>query len=321
MTAPEIFLTVAAAVLTLGALFVIILYWIYSFAFKRAKADCDKYAGLDSEAMEPYRERNRESIKRLSELEYEDVYINSPLDGTRLHARLKLTGDSSPIQIMCHGYRSNPFRDFSGGALEALDNGHSILVIDQRAHGKSDGRTITFGIRERQDLLGWVKYVNDRFPEREIVLVGISMGGATVVAASEYEMPSAVRCIVSDCPYSCVRDELTHTARKMGFPRAVYPLIRLAGRLFGGFDTEEGDFRKSAARTRLPIIILHGDADGMVPSYMSEQLRDAAPEKIRHLTFAGANHGISYLVDRERYIGEVYGFINAHLTGDTAKAH
>ncbi len=311
------FIWLALSVLVvLLAVFAGALYWIFCFAFKRSRKDCDKFDGLDSEAMAPYREKNRESIIRLSELEYEDIYIQSPLDGIRLHARLRLLEDNSPIQILCHGYRSNPFRDFSGGALEALDNRHSVLIIDERAHLESEGRAITFGIKERYDLLGWVNYIHERFPKRKIILVGISMGGATVVAASELEMPPAVKCIVADCPYACVKDELIHTAKKLGFPAFVYPLIRLSARIFGCFDTEDGDFRRAAAKARLPIIILHGDADGLVPSYMSEQLRDAAPEKIRHLTFAGAHHGLSYLVDRERYISEVYGFINENLSED-----
>ena len=312
------FLWITAAVLfALFGIFTGALYWIYCFSFKRSRVDCDKYDGLDSEVMAPFREKNRESITALSEMTFEDVYIESPLDGIRLHARLKVTDGNSPIQILCHGYRSNPFRDFSGGAIEALDNGHGILLIDQRAHQQSEGRAITFGIRERYDLLGWASYLHGRFPTRDIILVGISMGGATVVAASELEMPDTVKCAVADCPYACVADELTHTAKKLGFPAAVYPLIRLSAKIFGGFDTRDGDFRKSAANTRIPIIIIHGEADGLVPCGMSAELRDACPEKISHVTFPDAEHGLSYLVDRDRYIAATYSFINKSLSENT----
>ena len=311
---PDLFYVIVGVVFALCVIFFGALYWIYCFAFRRSRVDCDKYDGLDSEHMAPYREKNRESITTLSEMEYEDVYIESPLDGVRLHARLRAADDGAPIQILCHGYRSNPFRDFSGGGIEALENKHGVLIIDQRAHGESEGGTITFGIRESRDLLGWINYVCERFPNKKIVLVGISMGGATVVAASGYEMPPAVKCIVADCPYSCVKDELIHTAKKIGFPGAVYPLIRLSGWIFGRFDTEDGDFRNSVKRATLPIIILHGEADGLVPCYMSKQLYDAAKDRVRHITFPNAQHGISYLVDRERYVKEVYAFINEALS-------
>ena len=316
MGTEQIVLITAISVGAVGIFFGI-LYWIYSFAFRRSRIDCDKYDGLDSEVMAPFRDKNRESITRLSELEYEDVYIDSPLDGIRLHARFRDTDGASPIQIMCHGYRSNPFRDFSGGAIEAFENGHAVLMIDERAHLQSGGRTITFGIRERHDLYGWIEYVSHRFPDRPIILVGISMGGATVVAASDIEMPKSVKCIIADCPYACVRDELIHTAKKLHFPSAVYPLIRLSARVFGGFDPEDGDFRKTVSGARLPILILHGEDDGLVPREMSLELRDAAPEKVQHHSFPGAHHGLSYLVDRDRYIDIVYAFINANLSAAT----
>ena len=319
MTLPQIILTVGLSLALLTTAFIIILYWIYAFSFKRAKKDCDKFDGLDSPHMAPYRDANRRNIAALSALEYEDVYIESA-DGLRLHARLRLTGEDSPIQLMCHGYRANPFRDFSGGALEALAHGHSILLIDQRASLGSEGNTITFGIKESHDVLLWAEYLAARFPKRKIILVGISMGGATVVAASEREMPKNVVCTVADCPFSVVKDELIHAAGKLGFPRAVYPFIRLSARLFGGFDTEDGDFTKAAANSKLPILILHGEADTLVPAVMSRSLEAAAPDKVRYIGFAGAEHGISYLTDKERYVDEFYRFIDGYIGDKTGTA-
>ena len=312
MSTPVIIAIILAAVLLLALLFFGILFWIYSFAFGRSHTDCAPEDGLDSEAMRPYADENRKRIMALLNEEYEDVYIESPLDKIRLHARLYHRREGAPIQIMCHGYRSNPYRDFSGGALEALGAGHNLLLIDQRAHLGSEGKTITFGIKERHDLLGWAEYIAARFPSSAIILVGISMGGATVVAASSLPMPAAVKCIVSDCPYGIVRDVLVSTAKKMHFPAFVYPLIRLSGKIFGGFDANDGDFTAHASKSRLPIIILHGEADRLVPEEMSALIERANPKMIRRLTFSGARHGISYLTDRDRYVDAVYSFIDEH---------
>ena len=73
MEAYEIALIIAAAVFGVALIVLGALYWIYSFAFRRSRVDCDKYSGLDSEAMAPFREENRKSITYLSELEYEAV--------------------------------------------------------------------------------------------------------------------------------------------------------------------------------------------------------------------------------------------------------
>ncbi|MBR5449153.1 MAG: alpha/beta fold hydrolase [Clostridia bacterium] len=294
------------------------MYFIYRFSFGRKK-DADVYDGFDTPHMEPYKEESHAAISTLLSIEYEEIYIESPLDGTRLHARLKLMDDKSPIQILFHGYRSNPFRDFSGGALAALSHGHSVLMIDQRAHLGSEGKTITFGIKERYDALGWINYIHDRFPEREIILVGISMGAATVIGAAGLELPDAVKCAIADCPFAVVKDELSHAAKNMGIFANIYPVIRFSGKIFGKFDTEDGDLRKSVAASRIPIMILHGDADRLVPIEMSLQLKEAAPDTVTHVAFPGARHGISYLTDKERYIKEVYGFIAKHTTASAAE--
>ena len=61
-------------------------------------------------------------------------------------------------------------------------------------------------------------------------------------------------------------------------------------------------------------MIIHGEADRLVPIEMSRQLAAAAPDTVTHISFPDAHHGISFLVDRERYIKEFYGFIEKHLT-------
>ena len=313
MDIPAVIITVVGVAGGLAALFFLTLFFIYLYSYARRR-DCGPFDGFDSPHMAPHKERSHAAIKRLLAVEYEDVYIDSPLDGTRLHASFKDTGDASPIQILCHGYRANPFRDFSGGALRAMEQGHGVLMIDQRAHHGSEGRTITFGIKEKYDLLGWINYLHGRFPEREIVIVGISMGAATVLGATGLELPDAVKCVVADCPFAVARDELSHAARLIGVPFNIYPLLRLSARIFGGFDPEEGDLRKSVAASKIPIMIVHGEADRLVPIEMSRQLAAAAPDTVTHISFPDAHHGISYLVDRERYIREVYGFIEKHLT-------
>ena len=77
------------------------------------------------------------------------------------------------------------------------------MMIDQRAHGKSEGRTMTFGVFERFDVLSWIDYTVERVGKKtRIVLAGISMGAATVLMASNLNLPPNVKGIMADCPYS-----------------------------------------------------------------------------------------------------------------------
>ena len=53
--------------------------------------------------------------------------------------------------------------------------------------------------------------------------------------------------------------------------------------------------------TKVPILLIHGEEDRFVPEYMSRRIADANPEMVTRVTFPGAGHGISYLMDEERY--------------------
>lgn len=79
---------------------------------------------------------------------YEDVFITS-FDGLRLHAKFYAAPDpKAPVQIMFHGYKSAAERDFCGGLREGIDGGFNVLLVDQRAHGESEGKYLTFGVNE-----------------------------------------------------------------------------------------------------------------------------------------------------------------------------
>ena len=117
-------------------------------AFRRSKENEDPKSELEKPFFKEYREILNEKISRLVKIECKIVSIKS-FDGLTLYARYYHTKDGAPLQIQCHGYRGNPLRDFSGGGLAALDNGYNVLMIYQRAHALSEGKTITFGENER----------------------------------------------------------------------------------------------------------------------------------------------------------------------------
>ena len=91
-------------------------------------------------------------IKELDEREYEDVFIRS-YDGLVLHGKYYFVKKDAPLDIGFHGYRATSIRDFCGGAAISKELEHNLLLVDQRAHGLSEGHTITFGIKEKYDVL------------------------------------------------------------------------------------------------------------------------------------------------------------------------
>ncbi len=254
-------------------------------------------------------------IKELLALPHERVYITSR-DG------LKLAGDwypgqpGRPVHICCHGYRGLGVRDFCGGAQSLLARGDGVLLIHERAQGDSQGHTMTFGIREREDVALWAEYCAERFPGAPLFLHGISMGAATVLMTSALPLPAAVKGILADCPYDVPKDIIALTAKKHAGPLAglLWPFLTIGAFLFGnGLRFKNVCCHEAVKHANVPILIIHGEDDRFVPAYMSEPMAAANPILVTRVTFAGAGHGMSYLMDTPRYQAMTEAFLNKCL--------
>ena len=232
-------------------------------------------------------------------LAFEEAEISS-FDGLRLHARVCGAEAGKPLLLLLHGWRSSAARDF-GCVLEFYRaQGFGLILVDQRAHGKSGGKTISFGVHERRDCLAWARWAEERYHPPAMYLDGISMGAATVLMASEFDLPASVRGIIADCGYTSPRDILKKVIRQCHLPVApIYFLVRLGARVFGRFDPEAASAARALEKCRVPVLFIHGEADGFVPCEMSREnyARCAAPKAL--ITVPGADHGYSYLVDKE----------------------
>ena len=309
----------AIAATVIGLLLIFILcasYYAYRMAFlAKAKNPTEYKLTLpEGEAYQKEYERTVSFIKELNEIEYEKVSIKAH-DGKTLAARYYHTADGAPIHIEFHGYRSSAPRDFSGGNKFARDSGHNTLLVDQRAHGESGGRSITFGILERYDCLDWINYVIDRFGmDVKIILAGISMGAATVLMASGLELPENVKGIIADCPYSSPEEIIKKECGKMKLPPNLsYPFVRLGAIIFGGFDPSAATAKDAVKAARIPILIIHGENDVFVPCSMSREIYNACASDKTLVTVPKAGHGVSYIVDRPLYEKTVSEFFEKIL--------
>lgn len=300
----------------LGVVLLVLLfaYYTYRMAFySDRKKTHRRYCDLSGEPPE-IQTLSNSLVDRIMDMPYEDVNIKS-YDGLKLHARYYHNRDGAAVEIQFHGYKSVSRRDLSGAVPEALSQGRNVLLIDHRAHGDSEGRSITFGAKEKYDALSWVNYAVERFGEDvEILLYGISMGGGTVLMASALDLPKNVKGIVADCPFSSAGEIILKVAAEMGFPKKpVHPFIRLGAKLFAGFSLDEASAVDAVGITDIPILIIHGEGDGFVPCEMSRQIHKAGPTtELR--TFPKAGHGLCYLYYREEYMKCVTEFYNRIFT-------
>lgn len=296
---------IAAAVLIAGASAA-----VYFAAFYRGSRGDVTYKVLSGPDYDPYHDDMIALIDKAVKIPYEPVYITAK-DGVKLFGRLYIQSARAPYHIQFNGYKGNGIRDFSGGLQLALKTGANVILVDQRAHGASGGRTISFGVRERYDVAAWAEYVTGIAGEdARIYLDGVSMGAATVLMAADLPLPDTVKGIIADCPYDTPFGIVSHVAgKKPGLKYVSRPFIVLGALLFGRFNIFASSPVDSVRGAKAPILIIHGTADNYVPIEMSRRIRDAAPDKVTLVEVDGAPHGLSYIKDYEKYEKAFYEFL------------
>lgn len=293
------------------------LYIIYYMVFRRNRMTIlDDRTLPEGEQYDPHAEGILKAIERLLTESFEDVWIKCE-DGLKLYARLYNMYEGAPMVLFFHGYRSSSIRDGNGIFELCKKYGYNILMIDQRAHGRSEGMTMTFGIRERYDVLSWINYAIDRFGKRsKIVLAGISMGAATVLMASNLKLPENVKGIIADCPYSSPKEILRSVMRSLKLPAGLLYLFAKWGvGIYGRVNIEEVSAKEAVQESNVPILFIHGDDDRFVPCEMSKECYDSCKSEKRLVFVKDAGHGISYCVDGKLYEKEVAAFMGKVLEG------
>ncbi|MCQ2552709.1 MAG: alpha/beta fold hydrolase [Clostridia bacterium] len=302
----------AAAVAAIPLINLSAAYGVYRYVFYTPNSvQNDDFHLSEIKQMSEMKEELLAMIENSRNLEYEPVSIKSR-DGLILNGRFYKGKDDAPLMIGAHGYRGTPIRDFSGGINYYLGQGYNVLLIEQRGHCSSEGHTITFGVKERYDVLAWANYAVERFgTHKKIVLSGISMGAATVLMASALNLPSNVCGIIADCPYTTPASIIAKVCQDMKLPaKALMPAIQEAAMVYGHFSVNAADSSKAVKKAKVPVLLIHGEDDTFVPCDMSREIAEAAPDIVELHTFPGADHGLSFVVDRPRYEEIVSEFIN-----------
>lgn len=297
-----IFFLIPAILIALVLLTAYICYRMAFYAPARKPTAPDTYPIPEGDIYEPHREKMTVWIKETRALPHETVSITS-FDSLTLRGNYYEYAPGAPIELMMPGYRGDAERDLCGGVQRCFALKRNVLVVDQRACGKSDGNVITFGIREHRDCLDWTAYLIERFgTDVRIILTGISMGAATVMIAGGTDLPPQVMGIIADCGYTSAKEIIQKVILDLKLPpKLAYPFVKLGARLYGGFDLEAVSPIEAMKTCRVPVFFIHGEADDFVPCEMT--LRNAAECAAPHKVFTvpGAGHGLAYMLDPKGY--------------------
>lgn len=216
--------------------------------------------------------------------------------------------------IIVHGYNGRSSQ-MTTWVRNFHEKGFNVLAPDLRGHGESEGDYIGMGWDDRKDMLLWIDQILQKDPDANIALLGVSMGGATVMMTSGETLPDNVKVIVEDCGYSSVVGIFTYQLKDLfGLPK--FPVMNAANtvtKIRAGYDLYEASALGQIAKSKTPMLFIHGEADTFVPFSMLDEVYDAAKVEKEKLSVPGAGHGDSVNTDPVKYWNTVWNFVGKYV--------
>lgn len=238
--------------------------------------------------------------------------------GVKLSGTFYENKESKKIIVFVHGYYSDGLYDIGYLGKLHQDLGVSLLIIDQRSCGDSEGKFTSFGIFERFDVREWLFYIEKRFNgEKDVYLHGVSMGAATSLLVTTLNgLPQSFKGVIADCGYSGTKGVMLYVGKRILKirPSFLFWGVNIFARKLAGFNLKEMKVSQELKKNdTIPTLLIHGIDDKFVPFNMSVKNFKALAVKDKKLVAVPeAEHCGSYLEDRELYFKEVEKFINEH---------
>lgn len=202
-------------------------------------------------------------------LTVEEVQVPTA-DGLRLSAWLAAK-PGAPAIVLLHGYPAEKADMLPLAA--ALARRFTVLLVDLRYFGRSQGRVTTLGFRERDDLSRAIDLLASRGFAR-VGVFGFSLGGAIAIGAAADD--PRVAAVAAYSPFADLRTLAHELYAWMGPLR--YPfvgLMRLWSRVLLGADVTAFPPVAAAARLTIPIYLIGSRDDEQIPFHHAERLREA----------------------------------------------
>ena len=215
--------------------------------------------------------------------------------------------------IIVHGIKRN------GDYMESYvynfyKRGFNVVAPDCRGHGKSEGKYIGMGWHDRLDVIKFIEKIIEMDKESQIVLFGVSMGGATVLCTSGENLPKNVKCIISDCSYTDAYKIAKINIKSVNSLFAPFaPILNLAIRVRGGYFLSDAKPINQVKKSKTPTLFIHSDGDKLIPVKMAYELYDACASEKDILIIKGADHALSSVIDSKNYWTKVHEFINKYI--------
>ena len=223
---------------------------------------------------------------------------------------------SKNVVLMMHGYHSFNNNDFAVSAKYVAEAGYSILLPNQRSHGNSEGKYICFGIKERYDCKKWIEETISRLgPDTKIILMGVSMGCATVTMTLGLNLPDNVKGCISDCGYTSPAEEFRDILHK-SYHLPDFPFMytqKMYCKLLADFDIDGCSTVDVLKKQKRPVLFIHGGIDTFVPTRFSYENYEACTAEKELLIIDNATHAQSFPLAPEKCWESVSAFLERNF--------
>lgn len=244
-----------------------------------------------------------------------EMWELTSFDGLKLKAKFFRNGNSHSYVVFVHGYHDSYVR-FYNYTHPVFEMGYNVLMLSLRAHEPSEGRFITMGYYESEDLKDWLYKLSEYDSEAEIAVIGVSMGATTTLMASGLDLPENVKCMVADSGFSAVRDEYKNEF-KYRYHIPAFPtvnLISLYSRIFAGWNINKNNVKFRLPYAKIPIMFIHGGKDTTVPfGCLDVNISLYGGPEYERLVFEDSEHVKAHMTHHEEYFEKVGNFLRKHI--------
>ncbi len=212
----------------------------------------------------------------------ENVQIEAA-DGTQLRSwYFRLHTDPRRAVLLLHGRTENRAAMLPYARL-LLRHGYNVLCADHRGHGESGGEFSSYGLKEAMDVKRWVEWLKSAQAQEPVFALGRSMG-ATILLQSLHLKPG-LAAVVAEAPFSSMREmAFDRVSRPLGAGSwlgrtLLRPVVESGiawGRMRYGMDLGEATAEKSLAQCGIPVLLIHGEKDSVVPMRHASRLLECA---------------------------------------------
>lgn len=251
------------------------------------------------------------SLAEIQKLPRETLQITSH-DGLKMNAVYYPNG-SDKTMIWVHGYTSHAERESAYPALFYRSLGFNVLIPYLRAHHISEGKYISMGALEHLDIMGWVDLINEKVPDGQIVIHGLSMGGGIALDLACKEMKN-VKCLICDAPSINIEDIFRNVAKsvfKKGHEKvAAFALDRFRKE----FHAEPSDFDrvKNIGGGKYPLLLSAGSNEQM--DDVLALIAETNPQETSVVILPGCNHGNGMYKQTQMYQSAIKAFLDKTVT-------